>query len=191
VRLNRIVLVAALLAPAVPAGAQTVITPEAKLDSTQVVIFDALYRLRDSLQMVDAASASIARDRNQTSDAVLGSRARTMSERCRAAVRAADDVEDVVQRSDRPEPDPKGDRPRYLRALEQLRTEMQKCEEEFARLSRPESAQELRDYGIGRGHKVQQGIRGYEPEITRYFHAATGRRYAPYLKGAGATPTGS
>ena len=187
----QLIALAAMLAGAVPVRAQVVVQPEPKLDSTQVVVFDALYRLRDSLQFVEAASARIARDRDMTSDAVLRSRALTMAERCEIVVRITSEVKDVVTRTGRPDPDPKGDRPRYLGALDTLRRRMEDCSTEFTRLAQPEAAQELRDYGIGRGHRVQEAIRAYDPEITRYFYSATGRRYQPYMRGAGATPTGS
>jgi hypothetical protein len=126
-----------------------------------------------------------------TSDAALRSRARTMAERCESVVRLTGEVKTVVISSARPDPDPRGDRPRYLAALDTLRRRMKDCVGEFDRLAKPEAAQELRDYGIGRGHRVQEAIRAYDPEIARYFHAVTGRRYQPYMRGAGATPSGS
>lgn len=190
-KLPQLIALAAMLAGAAPAGAQMVVTPDPKLDSTQVVIRGALYRLRDSLQFVEAASSSFARDRDLSSDAVLRARALTMAERCESVVRITGEVKEVVARSARPEPDPSGERPRYLGALETLRRRMQDCTKEFARLAKPEAAQELRDYGIGKGRRVQESIRAYDPEITRYFRSSTGRRYEPYMRGAGATPSGS
>ncbi|MDH4130490.1 MAG: hypothetical protein OEV95_01640 [Gemmatimonadota bacterium] len=190
-KVPQLIALAATLAGAVPVRAQMVVQPEPKLDSTQQVIHSILYSLRDSLQYVDAASARLARDRDMTSDAVLRSRALTMAERCESVVRVTAEVKEVVIRSARPDPDPKGDRPFYLGAVDTLRRRMQDCAAEFTRLAKPESAQELRDYGIGKGQRVQDAIRTYHPQITRYFHSATGRRYQPYLRGAGATPTGN
>lgn len=186
----QLIALAALVASAAPVRAQIVVQPEPPLDSTQSVIYDALYLLRDSLQYVEAASARFARDRNISSDAVLRSRALTMAERCETVVRITGEVREVVVRSARPDPDPKGERPRYLSALETLRRQMQQCSAEFTRLAKPESAQELRDYGIGKGNRVEEAVRVYDAEITRYFHASTGRRYQPYMRGAGATPSG-
>ena len=80
----------------------------------------------------------------------------------------------TVSRAGRPDPDPKGSRQRYLGALQQLRRQMDECDREFTRLATPESAGELRDYGIGKGQRVQQAIRVYDPEIMSYFHAVTG-----------------
>jgi len=182
---------AALVASATPVRAQMVVQPEPALDSTQRVIHDALYLLRDSLQYVDAASARFARDRNISSDAVLRSRALTMAERCEAVVRLTGEVKEVVIRSALPDPDPKGERPRYLGALGTLRRQMQECSAEFTRLAKPESAQELRDYGIGKGKRVGKAVQVYGVEIKRYFQASTGRRYQPYMRGAGATPSGN
>ena len=189
-RYPQVIVLAAMVASAMPVRAQIVVQPEPPLDSTQAVIHDALYRLRDSLQFVEAASARFARDRNMSSDAVLRSRALTMAERCDAVARITGEVKGVVVRSARPDPDPKGDRPRYLGALDNLRRRMQECSTEFTGLAKPEAAEELRDYGIGKGHRVAEAIRAYDSEITRYFHASTGRRYQPYMRGAGATPTG-
>jgi len=190
VKYPQLIALAAMVASAMPVRAQIVVQPEPPLDSTQAVLFDALYLLRDSLQYVEAASARFARDRNMSSDAVLGSRARTMAERCDVVVRITGEVEEVVARSARPDPDPKRDRPRYLGALDVLRRSMQECSTEFTRLATPEAAQELRDYGIGKGKRVDEAILAYDAEITRYFHSATGRRYQPYMRGAGATPSG-
>ena len=181
---------AALVASAVPVRAQVVVQPEPPLDSIQSVVHDALYLLRDSLQYVEAASARFARDRNMSSDAVLRSRSQTMAERCGAVVRITGEVKEVVVRSARPDPDPKGERPRYLGALDTLRRRMQECSAEFTRLAKPEAAQELRDYGIRKGNRIDEAIQVYDAEITRYFHASTGRRYQPYMRGAGATPSG-
>jgi len=190
VKYPQLIALAAMVASAVPVRAQIVVQPDPPLDSTQAVIHDALYLLRDSLQFVEAASSRFARDRDMSSDAVLRSRALTMADRCESVVRITDEVKAVVGRSARPDPDPKGDRPRYLGALENLRSRMQECSTEFTHLAKPEAAQELRDYGIGKGHRVDESIRAYDPEISRYFFVTTGRRYEPYMRGAGATPTG-
>lgn len=190
-RIPRPLALVLFLAGAAPASAQMVVTPEPKLDSTQALISEALYHLRDSLQFVEAASARLARDRSATSDAVLRSRALTMAERCEAAVRVSDAAREVVVRSARPEPDRRSDLPKYLQALDTLRKRLVDCQGEFTRLARPEFAEELRGYGIGRGERVQEAIRAYDPAIKQYFTAATGRSYWPYMKGAGATPTGS
>lgn len=186
----QLIALAAMIASAMPVRAQIVVQPEPPLDSTQAVIHDALYLLRDSLQYVEAASARFARDRSMSSDAVLRSRAQSMAERCGAVVRITGEVKEVVVRSARPNPDPKGERSRYLGALDVLRRRMQECSTEFIRLAAPEAAQELRDYGIGKGQVVDEAIQVYDAEITRYFHASTGRRYQPYMRGAGATPSG-
>jgi hypothetical protein len=190
VRYPQLIALAALVASATPVRAQMVVQPEPTLDSTQRVIHDALYLLRDSLQAVEAASARFARDRNMSSDAVLRSRALTMAERCEAVVRITGEVKEVVIRSARPDPDPKGDRPRYLGALDTLRRQLRECSAEFSRLAKPESAQELRDYGIGKGERVSNAVRAYDADLTRYFQVSTGRRYQPYMRGAGVTPSG-
>src|SRR5690606_15341894 len=72
------------LSVAAPLSAQ-VVASEPVLDTVQIELRDELYRLRDTLTLVEAATARIARDLKTSSDQVLRSRARSVSERCQAA----------------------------------------------------------------------------------------------------------
>jgi hypothetical protein len=171
-----------------PLAAQQVIKKPV-FDSVQASLRGTLYALRDSLQLVDAASARLVRDRAHASDALLGSRARTIAGRCAAAGRMAVVAREAVAQAGRPVPDKHGVLPRLDRALAELKIQLDGCSAEFQALATPEKAGELRDYGIGKGARVQQAVRRYEPSVGLYFEQVIGDRYFPNLAGAGATPS--
>lgn len=179
----------ALILTAVPLAAQTVVQPDRKLTEQETVVRTSLYRLRDSLNAVEAASARIARDLQTASDAALRSRARVMATRCQAATAQLDSSRAIVNRGAVPTPDPRQRRSALDKALGQLRTTLVDCGTEFTGLTAPEKAQELRGYGIGRGEKVQTAIRAYRPVASDYFRAAFDQQYWPDTRGAGHTPT--
>lgn len=167
---------------------QMVVQPEAKLNETQMTVRTSLYRLRDSLQLVEAASARIARDLANASDAALRSRAQVMVNRCQAAVAQTDSTRGLVQRGALPDPDPTGVRSTLDKALDTLQVHLKDCVGEFKALTDPAKAEELRGYGIGRGRKVQVAIQSYRPTASLYFRAAFNQQYWPNTAGAGATP---
>jgi hypothetical protein len=185
----KVLVLVALAMGARPARAQIVVQPEANLTPTQTSVRDALYQLRDSLRLVEAATARIARDRSVASDAALRSRARVVANRCTAAVSQLDSTQSVVTQHSLPDPDPKAVRPALARALTELRGRLTQCAAQFTDLTRPAKSEELRDYGIGRGQRVEEAIQRYRPSVQRYFSAALGQQYWPNLTGAGATPS--
>ncbi|HWA15200.1 MAG TPA: hypothetical protein VG817_02120 [Gemmatimonadales bacterium] len=172
-------------------AAQTVVTPEAKLSPEAQVVSDAIYRLRDSLLLVEAAGSRIARDRAQASDASLRSRAKLLAERCRFAAETSDSTTATIRKGGMPSPDPKGNLARMERATSGLKEKLVWCDTEFTRLSAPEQAEELRGYGIGRAKKVSDAIQSYTSEIVLYLSAALGARYKPSVRGAGSVATGA
>jgi hypothetical protein len=184
---RKFLVVLALALGARPLAAQQVLKKPV-FDSVQTSIRRTLYALRDSLQLVDAASARMVRDRQRASDALLRSRSRILSGRCNAAGQMAVVASVEVTRAGRPSPDKHGALPGLQRALTELKGQMDHCAAEFQALTAPDKAAELRDYGIRRGAKVQEAIRRYEPSVELYFEAAVGDRYFPNLAGAGATP---
>jgi len=189
VKRSSLLLLGALVVGGPLASAQTVVQPEAKLNDVQTTVRTSLYQLRDTLLLVEAASARIARDLGNASDAALRSRALVMVDRCRAAVVQTDSTRGVVARGALPDPDPKGMRTLLDRALGDLRGQLQECITQFTSLSEPAKAEELRGYGIGRGQRVQDAIRNYRPTASRYFRAAFNQQYWPSTAGAGATPS--
>jgi len=188
VKSRTLMLLLALTLGTSPLAAQQVIKKPV-FDSVQTSLRATLYALRDSLQLVDAASARLVRDNARASDALLGSRARSIAGRCSAAGRMADVAREAVLQAGRPTPDKHGALPRLDRALTELKAQMLACNSQFDSLATPAKAGELRDYGIGKGVKVQQAIRRYEPAVRLYFDQVIGDRYFPNLVGAGATPS--
>jgi hypothetical protein len=175
-----------------PLAAQAaIVSPKAKLDSTQIAVQQAIFQLRDSLKFVDAASARIARDLKMTSNQALISRGRYLSERCDAAARAVPATLTVVMTASRPDPDPQDVRRKMESALKEVAGQMNRCRAEFGELATEAKVQEFRDYGIGRGARVRHEIRRYEDVLGRYYAAVFGDRYTPDLTGAGEIPHGS
>ncbi len=178
-------LVAIVFAGASPLSGQTVIAPPPKLDSTQTAVRNALYLLRDSLQLVDAAAARIARDRAMSSDLLMRSRAYLLATRCASAARTLTSTRSVITSAGLPKTDRLALRATLLRSLDSLDVGMAGCVTEFKRLQAPERAAELRDYGIGRGKKVQGYIRRHDAAVGPYFQEVTGSRYEASRQGAG------
>jgi hypothetical protein len=174
-----------------PLTAQTVVVPEKKLAPAEQLVNDAIYRLRDSLLLVEAAGSRIARDRAQASDASLRSRATLLAERCKLAIATSDSTRAAVAKGNFPSPDPKANLPRFEKATVELKTKLAWCETEFTRLSDTSKAEELRGYGIGRAAQVSTAIQRYTSEIMIYLNAGLGMRYKPSVRGAGAVAGGN
>ncbi|HMV31779.1 MAG: hypothetical protein U0104_10410 [Gemmatimonadales bacterium] len=169
-------------------AAQAVLDDPA-LDSVQIVLRDAVYRLRDSLTLVDAATARIARDLRTTSDPALRSRARAVADRCAAAVKTIPVTRTIIALNPRPASDPRRAREQMDRALLTLEAELKGCVTEFERLSARGQEAELRGYGIGRGEKVRTAVRAFQPAAESYFGAALGVRYRPRTDGSIPSPS--
>ncbi len=171
-----------------PVAAQQVVK-KVVLDSVQTAVQKTLYALRDSLQLVDAATSRLVRDRLSSSDAVRQARARLIAERCSAVDRMSVVARDAIVGAGRPSPDKGKVLPALERSLTELKRQMGSCATEFQGFAAGAKADELRDYGVSRGRKVQQAIRQYEPAVQAYFATVMGDRYTPNLLGAGETPT--
>jgi hypothetical protein len=180
-----------LLAGARGVAAQTVVTPEPKLPPEKQMVSDAIYRLRDSLLLVDAAGARFARDRNQASDASMQSRSRLMATRCRNALLTADSTKARITAGGQPTPDPRGVRTRMEKAIGQLGAKLSWCDTEFARLGEPANSEELRGYAIGRAEQVSASVKQFIVEIDYYLNTALGTRYRPSVRGAGSVASGA
>lgn len=172
-----------------PVAAQAVLD-DPKLDSIQLVVRDALYRLRDSLTLVDAATARIQRDLRTTSDEVLRTRARNVATRCAATAATIPETREAVRAHPMPQPDPRGVLGQLDRALTELEGRMNACRTDFEGLATPDKAAELRDYGVGRGAKVRGASHQYQPAVVTYFKVALGVRYMPAMRGGVPEPIG-
>lgn len=166
------------LSVAAPLSAQ-VVASEPVLDTVQIELRDELYRLRDTLTLVEAATARIARDLKTSSDQVLRSRARSVSERCQAAAGTVGPARALVTERARPEPDPRKSRVQLTRTLDTLEIKLRQCSTEFAGLATPARSQELRDYGVGRGDRLREVVRAVDRALSLYFATAIGTRYMP------------
>lgn len=187
--MNRYATLALLgLALATPLTAQTVVS-EPVLDAVQVELRDELYRLRDTLTLVESATARIARDLKTSSDQVLRSRARSVSDRCQAAAATVGPARTLVTERARPEPDPRKSRAQLTTALDTLELKLTQCTTEFAGLATPARSQELRDYGVGRGTRVREAVRAFDVALGLYFANALVIRYMPKAgRGTGPVP---
>lgn len=176
------------LSLAAPLTAQTVVS-EPVLDAVQVELRDELYRLRDTLTLVEGATARIARDLKTSSDQVLRSRARSVSDRCQAAAATVGPARTLVTERARPEPDPRKSRVQLTTALDTLELKLKQCTTEFSGLATPARSQELRDYGVGRGTRVREAVRAFDVALGLYFANALGIRYMPKAgRGTGPVP---
>jgi hypothetical protein len=182
-----LLVLAALAAGTRPAGAQAVFE-NPKLTPSQVALGRSLYRLRDSLLLVDAAAARIARDLKGASDIALRSRARLLRDRCARAATILPRVRLTVDSIALPAPDTAKTRPAFGRALTAVGAVLDVCRAQFDSLSMPEHHEVLRDYGIGRAARVQEGLRRYDTAVRPYFRGAVGTAYLPNSRGAGQTP---
>ena len=103
----------------------------------------------------------------------------------RTAAKAIEPTRKVVTSAGLPLKDPRSIRPTLLHSLDSLTVGLKYCAAEFHRLQAPELAAELRDYGIGRGEKVQSYIRRHDSAVGPYFETVTGGRYEASRRGAG------
>jgi hypothetical protein len=160
-----------LLAPA--AQAQQLITPNtrAPLSPEKAKIHDALVTLRDSLLAVQTASGRLERDLRSSSDAVLRSRARTMSAACSSSSRASVAAQQVVTASPDPVKDPKKTRQGLVASLKDLRASLDKCATDFTSYTDPAHSQDLRGYGVSRSSKTDDAIQRYSGTLEPYLGA--------------------
>lgn len=168
-----------------------VLQADPELSPEKKAVEVAIYRLRDTLNLVEAAGARFARDRQQVSDAALRSRARVIAERCRASVPISDSTQGTIKRQAQPTPDPRGLLKRIDKSIVEVRSKLEWCDKEFTRLAEPANAEELRGYGIGRAQQVSDLIQAYIGEAASYMRNALGARYVPITRGAGSSAAGS
>jgi hypothetical protein len=165
---------------------QAVVTKSPPLDSARSRVRDAIFVLRDSLSSVDAAVARLQRDMSTSSDAVLRSRVKVLSDACNRAARTAGPTLSVISSTTSvPSPDPRNVRAETERGLTSLRQAMGQCGTEFAALLPADKAEELRGYAVPRALRMQESIRTYERVIEEYF-ATAGIKVRP--RGAGKDP---
>lgn len=160
----------ALLLLSSAAHAQQVITPKtgAPLSPEKTKIHTALVTLRDSLLAVQSAGGRLERDLRSSSDAVLRSRARTISAACASSSRTADSTQQTISASPEPAKDPKKTRQALLASLKDLRGSLDKCTADFTSYIDPANAEDLRGYGVSRSSKTDDAIQRYGASLQQY-----------------------
>jgi hypothetical protein len=159
-------------------AAQTIVRPEAPLDSARSSLRDALLVLRDSLSSIDAAAGRLQRDYQQSSGASLVSRARVMSDACARSARTVPPTRQAVIAADASN-DARVKRQRELvQALAQLHDALARCQSSFGAMSKPGQGEQVRGYGNDRAVRVQAALRKYE-RVAGDFLAAMGIKVTP------------
>ena len=164
--------VALVLLSAPPLAAQgTVVRPEPALDAGRAALRDALLRFRDSLNSIDAAAARLQRDYRQASAASLMSRARVMQEACDRSTRNLPPARKAVVAAEASEGQRLRRRREMLSAMDQLGKALSRCQSDFAAMTRPGEAEQVRGYGNDRATRVQAALRRYEVVLATFFSA--------------------
>lgn len=167
------------------AAQAAIMRPPPPLDSARATLRDALLVLRDSLSAIDAAAARLQRDSRAASGAALLSRARVMHGACTSSARTVPQARQAVVSADA-STEPRRTRQReLLKAMDQLRQALNRCDTEFAAMSKAGQAEEVRGYGNHRAMRVQTELRKYE-QAAGSFLAAMGIKLLP--KGAPPNP---
>jgi hypothetical protein len=163
----------------------TIVRPPAPLDSARATLRDAVLVLRDSLNSIDAAAARLQRDNRAASGAALSSRARIMRDACARSFRTVPATKVVVASADASSEVRVKHQRKLLRALDQLGQGLSRCETEFAAMSKPGAAEEVRGYGNHRAARVQAELRKYA-QAASGFLSVMGIKVTPL--GAGPNP---
>jgi hypothetical protein len=161
-----------------PLTAQTVIRPAPPLDSARAAVRDALLRLSDSLETIDAAAARLQRDYQQASGASLLYRARMMREACNHSAETVPDIRAQVVATKVSEGQRLRHRNDLVAALDQLKTALGRCVSEFANMSQAGQSETVRGYGNDRAVRVQGALRRYERTLHE-FYGVMGIRVRP------------
>ena len=162
-------LLALVLSSAPRLAAQTVIRPTPPLDSARAAVRDALLLLSDSLGTIDAAAARLQRDYREASGASLLFRARMMHEACTRSAGMVPPTRERVLATKVSESQRIKHRQELVSALGQLKTALNQCESQFAKMSQPGQSETVRGYGNDRAIRVQGALRNYERTLHEFF----------------------
>lgn len=149
----------------------TVVVPEPPLDIARATLRDELLRFRDTLNSIDAAAGRLQRDFRQASTAALTSRARVMRDACARSARNVAPARKAVVAAEASNERRLRQRKEMLKALDELRLVLTRCETEFGDLSRPGQGETVRGYGNDRAIRVQSALRKYERALGGFFGA--------------------
>lgn len=161
-----------------PLAAQTVVPPAPALDSVQTALRDAIVVLRDSLATIDAAAARLQRDYRAASGQSLLSRARVMRDACARSVRTIPPTREVLLATQLGDSTRLRRRQELVKALDQLKRTLGRCETDFTAMSAPGQAETVRGYANPKAVEVQGALRRYE-QTQRVFLATMGIEVTP------------
>jgi hypothetical protein len=171
----------ALIALAAPgtARAQQVIQPshQKKLDPVRLKLRGDLLALGDSLMSVQAAIARFEREPEAASDAVQISRARVLARACRNAQLQVAPTRATV-RDTKLGPDVAKRQSALLAEFEPLTRTLAACDTTFQRMSQPKNAQETREWGLHRAHKLRDALAPIQ-RLTNDLFGAAGIQLTP------------
>jgi hypothetical protein len=171
-------LFALALASALQLSAQTVIRPAPPLDSARAAVRDALVLLSDSLGTIDAAAARLQRDYREASGASLLFRARMMHEACTRSIGMVPPTRERVLATKVSQNQRLKHQRQLVGALDQLKTALNRCESEFAKMSQPGQSETVRGYGNAGATRVQDALRAYDRTLHD-FYGVMGIRVVP------------
>ena len=166
------------------AAAQMVVRPDPPLSAPQARLRDAAAVVRDSITQVDGAMARLERDFDRTSGASLRSRASVLGQACARLGRSLLQLEAAFEETGLPAPDPRGRRPMFDKALEDVAQAAAQCRGHFTELSAPGREKDLREWAHHYSAKLYGSLRSFETSLQEYL-AASGIRLRPVTpKGA-------
>jgi len=176
---------AALTLSAAPLSAQASVVMPRRLAPEQEAVKREYLRFRDTLNLVEAASARLVRDMGRTSDAAMSARARTVQAGCVASLAMYDSALVRITALNPDNPKTQRDRKHLLEAFSELNQSLKECDESFGRMAKPENIEELRGYGMSRGTRLRAGIHRFNGAARGYL-TSVGIEVRPI--GAGANP---
>lgn len=166
--MRHLIICAMLAGTAAPLAAQTAVARPTDLSVEQISVRDAYLVIRDTLHAVGAGGARLIRDKNGSSDAVLSSRARIISQDCSAAFGMLDSTRAGMMVIESEDPRVAERRSNLSEAFTRLTAGLEECESGFARLAEPANIEELRGYGFGRAEAIREIIHHFNKMSTEY-----------------------
>ena len=176
--------VAALTVSAGPLVAQSSVVMPSRLAPEQEAVKIEYLRFRDTLHVVEAATARLVRDMGRTSDAAMSSRAKTVQVGCAASIAMSDSARVRITALEG-NANVQRFRTKLLESFGELQQGLQDCDKDFARLAQPENIEELRGYSMSRGAKLRAVIHRFNAASRDYLRSV-GIDVRPI--GAGANP---
>jgi hypothetical protein len=159
--------IAALSIAAGPLAAQSSVVTPKRLAPEQEAVRSEYLRFRDTLHVVEAATARLVRDMGRTSDAAMSSRAKTVQTGCVASLAMYDSARVRITALEG-NANVQRRRTKLLESFGALQQGLQDCEKDFGRLALPENLVELRGYSMSRGNRLRAVIQHFNAASRDY-----------------------